>query len=158
MGSKGFGQPRLELLDAGLQPVGAVVGCEQVGLQRGPGNRRTAALTVAGWLGFGGVDFLQQVTVSVEEAAVDAGCAGDGGDTDLGALRDGIVQCGQDTPTTTQGLGVATVDHCLSMGCCCSGDCLAGIDVHLVASGACVVRGSAVRTAGKPSGTALAAR
>src|SRR6478735_5524049 len=87
MGSKGFGQPRLELLNAGVQPVGAVVGCEQVGLQRGPGNRRTAALTVAGWLGFGGVDFLQQVTVSVEEAAVDAGCAGDGGDTDLGALR-----------------------------------------------------------------------
>jgi hypothetical protein len=41
--AEGFGQPFLEVLDAGVEPGGAFVGGEQVGLQRGTGDRRPGA-------------------------------------------------------------------------------------------------------------------
>ena len=43
-----FGQAFLEVLDASVQPGGAFVGGEQVGLQRGSGDRRAGALAAAG--------------------------------------------------------------------------------------------------------------
>ena len=39
-----FGEPFLELLDAGVEPGGAFVGGEQVGLQRGAGDRGAGVL------------------------------------------------------------------------------------------------------------------
>jgi hypothetical protein len=39
----GLGQPLFEVLDSAVEPGGAVVGGEQVGLQRGSGDRRAGA-------------------------------------------------------------------------------------------------------------------
>src|SRR5665811_743868 len=76
------GQVLFELLDAGVESDGALVGGQEVGLQRGPGDRG-ACVVGGGRGGFGGVDLLQQVAVAVEECPVDAGGAGDAGDADL---------------------------------------------------------------------------
>jgi hypothetical protein len=86
-----LGEPFLEVLYSGVEPVGALVRGEEVGLQGGSGDRRAGAVTGSGWLGVGGVDLLEQVAVSVEEAAVDAGRAGGGGHADPGAIGDGAV-------------------------------------------------------------------
>jgi hypothetical protein len=88
--AEGIGEAFLEVLDAGVEPVGTFVCGEQVGLQRGSGDCRTGALAGGGWFGFGGVDLGEEVAVPVEEAAVDPGGAGDGGDPDLGAVCDGV--------------------------------------------------------------------
>ena len=50
--AEGVGEPTFEVLDAAVQPGGAFVGGEQVGLQRGSGDRRAGAL--AGGRGLGG--------------------------------------------------------------------------------------------------------
>lgn len=66
------GEPALELLDAGGQPGGSLLGVEQVGLQRGtarrgPGARRGRRVCL------GHVDLFEQVAVPVEECPVNAG-------------------------------------------------------------------------------------
>jgi hypothetical protein len=48
------------VLDARVQPGGAFVGGEQVGLQRGAGHRWTGGATCGGWVGGQGVDLLEQ--------------------------------------------------------------------------------------------------
>jgi hypothetical protein len=46
--AEGVGEPPFEVLDAAVQPGGAFVGGEQVGLQRGSGDRRAGALAGRG--------------------------------------------------------------------------------------------------------------
>ena len=46
--AEGFGQALFEVLDSGVEPGGAFVGGEQVGLQRGSGDRRAGALAAGG--------------------------------------------------------------------------------------------------------------
>jgi len=67
-----FGQPFLELLGACGQAGAALLGGQQVGLQRGSADRGPDAGGVRR-LGFGGVDLFEQVGVPVEEGAVDPG-------------------------------------------------------------------------------------
>jgi hypothetical protein len=75
--AEGFGEAFFQVLDAGVESGGAFVGGEQVGLQRGSGDHRAGVLAGGGRLGGEGVDFFEQVAVSVEKAAVDPGGAGD---------------------------------------------------------------------------------
>ena len=46
--TEGFGQPLLQLLNAGIEPGGAFVGGEQVGLQRGAGDPGPVCSSVTG--------------------------------------------------------------------------------------------------------------
>jgi hypothetical protein len=69
--AEGVGEPMFEVLDAGVETGGTFVGGEQVGLQRGPGDRRADTLAGGGRLGGESVDLSEQVAVAVEEAAVD---------------------------------------------------------------------------------------
>jgi hypothetical protein len=92
-----FGEALLEVLDVSMEPGGAFVGGEQVGLQRGSGDRQARAAVCGGWLGCQGVDLLEQLGVSVDETAVHAGGAGDRGGADLGAISGGTVERGEDT-------------------------------------------------------------
>jgi len=71
--AEGVGEAFLQVLDAGVESGGAFVGGEQVGLQRGSGDRRAGALAGGGRLGGEGVDLLEQLAVPVEEAAVYSG-------------------------------------------------------------------------------------
>ena len=52
-----FGQALFELLDAGSQAGGALLGVEQVGLQRCPADRRPGGC--GSWLGFCGVELFE---------------------------------------------------------------------------------------------------
>ena len=45
-----FREALLEVLDAGVQPGGAFVGGEQVGLQRGSGDRRVGGSAARAWI------------------------------------------------------------------------------------------------------------
>ena len=67
-----LGQAFFELLDAGGEPQSALVGGEQVGLQRCPGDGRAGG-AAGERAGLGGVDLVEQVAVPVEERAVDGG-------------------------------------------------------------------------------------
>ena len=151
-----FGEALLEVLDASVQPGGAFVGGEQVGLQRGSGDRR-AGVFAGGWFGGQGVDLLEQVAVAVEEAAVHRGGAGDRGHPDLGACSDGIVERGDNALAAAEGVGTAPVGHRLGP---CARRRGGARRPHAVASEVVVVRGAgpAPRTVGMPSGTAWAAR
>jgi hypothetical protein len=63
------GQARLEVLGACGHAGVALLGSQEVGLQRGPADRRPAARGV--WrLGLGGVELFEKVAVAVEEGAV----------------------------------------------------------------------------------------
>ncbi len=55
-----FGEALFELLDSGVEPDGAFVGGEQVGLQRGPRDARTGAVAVTRRCGGEGVEFLER--------------------------------------------------------------------------------------------------
>jgi len=68
-----LGQAVFELLDAGMQPDGALAGGEQAGVQRRPGDGRAGAAAGSGRASLGGVDLAEQVAVPVEESAVDGG-------------------------------------------------------------------------------------
>ena len=151
-----FGEALLEVLDASVQPGGAFVGGEQVGLQRGSGDRR-AGVFAGGWFGGQGVDLLEQVAVAVEEAAVHRGGAGDRGHPDLGACSDGIVERGDNALAAAEGVGTAPVGHRLGP---CARRRGGARRPHAVASEVVVVRGAgpAPRTVGMPRGTAWAAR
>ena len=46
--AEGLGEPVFEVLDSGVEPCGAFVRGEQVGLQRGSGDRRAGALAGGG--------------------------------------------------------------------------------------------------------------
>ena len=70
--AESIGEAVLELADAGGQAGGALVGGEQVGLQRGPGDRGPGC-RLGGRQGLAGVDLGQQVAVPVEEGAVHPG-------------------------------------------------------------------------------------
>ena len=80
--AESLGEAVLELADAGGQAGGALVGGEQVGLQRGPGDGGSVSRP-GGRLGLAGMDLGEQVAVPVEEGAVDPGPAGDRGHADL---------------------------------------------------------------------------
>ena len=156
-----LGEPFLEVLDSGVEPVGAFVRGEQVGLQGGSGDGRAGAVAGGGWFGVGGVDLLEQVAVSVEEAAVDPCCAGGGGHADPGAVGDGALQRGQDALSAACGVGVTALAHRLGP-CVCRGGVAgwaAGGGVHAVACAVVVVgeAGAAAATVGMPSGTVWAA-
>jgi hypothetical protein len=84
--AESFGQAFFQVLDAAAEPDGAFVCCEEVSLQRGPGDGGTGAV-VGGLLSLEGVDLLQQIAVPVDERPVDSGGAGDPGGADLGAFR-----------------------------------------------------------------------
>lgn len=66
----------------------AGVGGEQVGLQRGPPDRRASSVRRYARLGSLSVDLGEQIAVPVEERAVDAGAASDGGHAGVVAVRD----------------------------------------------------------------------
>ncbi len=69
--TEGLGEPFLELLDAGGQPGCALMGGEQVGLQRFPCHGRPGCASgCCGRDGFEGVDLGEEVPVAVEESAV----------------------------------------------------------------------------------------
>jgi hypothetical protein len=53
------GETLLEVLDASVKPGGAFVGGEEVGLQRGSGDRRSGALAGGRWFGGQGVGGVQ---------------------------------------------------------------------------------------------------
>jgi len=91
-----FGQAFFQLPDPAVEPLGAFAGGEQVGLQGGAGHGRAGGVPGGRRGGFEGVDLLEQVTVPVEEAAVDSGGAGDAGGADLGAVGGGAAQDGDD--------------------------------------------------------------
>jgi hypothetical protein len=69
--AESFGQAFFQVLDAGGEPDGAFVCCEEISLQRGPGDSGTGAVA-GGRFGLEGVDLLQQVAVPVEEGPVAA--------------------------------------------------------------------------------------
>ena len=71
-----LGQAVFELLDAGLQPDGALAGGEQAGVQRRPGDGRAGAAAGRGRAGLGGVDLAEQVALPVQERAVHGRGAG----------------------------------------------------------------------------------
>ena len=73
-----FGQPFLQLMDAGAEPGDSLVGSQQIRLQRGSGDRGAGVLT-GNWICLQRMDFLKQVGVAVEECAVDRGCASNRG-------------------------------------------------------------------------------
>ena len=91
---------------------GSFVGGEQVGLQRGAGDRVSGPVAGDGRDGVAGVDLREQVAVAVEEAAVHAGGAGDLGDADLGALGAGVFEGGGDPLASAGGVGLPTFPHC----------------------------------------------
>src|SRR6266516_1597360 len=67
-----LGQAVFELLDTGLEPDRPLVGGEQVGLQRCPGDGRAGSFAGGRRGGFERVDLAEQVAVPVEEGAVTA--------------------------------------------------------------------------------------
>ena len=106
-----LGQAFFQLPDAGVQPDGALVGGEQVGLQGGPGDGGPGAAAGGRRPGFEGVDLLEQVAVPVEEGAVHRGGAGDAGHADLGAVGGGPVERGDDALAAAGGVGLAALHH-----------------------------------------------
>jgi hypothetical protein len=77
-------QPQFEVADAAVEPDGAFVGGEQVGLQGGAGDGGSRGVAGGRRGGFGGVDLLEKVTMPVEKGPVDAGGPGDARRADLG--------------------------------------------------------------------------
>lgn len=61
-----------ELPDLGVEAGGALVGCEEVGLQRCARHGWTSRLPCGGRGGFESVDLLERIVVPVEVGAVDA--------------------------------------------------------------------------------------
>jgi hypothetical protein len=121
------------------------------------------ALAGGGRFGGEGVDFLEQVAVAVEEAAVDPGCVGDPGRVDFGALGEGAVERGDDALAAACGVSVAAVEHRLGLCAQRGGD--GGVhglvgSAHAVASEVVVVSGAgaAARRVGMPRETVWAAR
>ena len=74
--------------------------CREARVTAGPVRRR-------GGVGFGAWICLEQVAVTVEEAAVDSGGAGDAGDADLGAVGWARVEGGDDALPAAGGVGLA---------------------------------------------------
>jgi hypothetical protein len=111
-----LGQPFLELVDAGVEPDGAFVGCEQVGLQRGAGDGRAGSGGRSRRDGFKSVDLGEQVAVAVKEGAVHCRCAGDARDAYLGAVCVSAVERGDDTLAAPCGVGLAAVLHRFGSG------------------------------------------
>src|SRR5580692_1902997 len=109
--AEGLGEPFLELLYAGGQAGCALVGGEQVCLQRFPCDGRAGRGSGCGRGGFEGVDLGEEVTVPVEEGAVDVRGACDGGDADLGAVGGCLADRGDDALTPAGGVGLASFSH-----------------------------------------------
>ena len=97
-------------LDAGVEPGGSFVGGEQVGLQRGLGDRGAGVL-VGDWICLQRMDFLQQVAVPVEECAVDSGRASDCGRADPVAGGGGLVEHRQHALASAHRVVAAAVEH-----------------------------------------------
>ena len=91
-----LGQAVFELLDTGIEPGRPLVGGEQVGLQRCPGDGRAGSFAGGRRGGFERVDLAEQVAVPVEEGAVYGCGTGDGRDADLGAVGGGLAERGDD--------------------------------------------------------------
>ena len=91
-----LGQSLFQLLDSAGEPGAALLRVEQVGLQRGSADGRAGAAAGARRLRFGGVDLFEEVSVSVEEGAVDAGALCDAADGDLLAGGGRVVERFQD--------------------------------------------------------------
>lgn len=87
-----LGQVLFQVRDPSVEPQGAVVGGEQIRLQRGAGDGRCTSGT-RGRLGFESVQLCEQVAVAIEEAAVGPGRAGDARDAEFGALRSAVRTC-----------------------------------------------------------------
>ena len=102
--------PRAEVVTVGA--IGAVGG-EQVGLQRGAGDGRAGGAAGGGQGSFESVDLAEQVAVPVEEGPVHGGSAGDPGHGDLGAVVEGLVECGDDALPATCGVGLPAGAHFL---------------------------------------------
>lgn len=103
------GEVFLELLNPGGQPGGSLLGVEQVGLQRCPGDR--GVRWVKNGFGCSGMDLVEQIAVPVEEAAIDSRGFGDRADADflVGGLGGG--QCAEHTLATPQGVVASTGGH-----------------------------------------------
>jgi Phage integrase, N-terminal SAM-like domain len=159
-----LGEPLLELADAGAEPGGALVGGEQIGLQRGSGDPGAGVL-IGDWICLQRMDFLEQVGVPVEEGAVDSGRAGDRGRAEPVAGGRGVVDCVQHAAASAHRVVAAAVEH--RSGACARRDRLCACVIrhsvggcgHAVASEAVVAgAGGVPARVGMPSGTVWAAR
>ncbi len=99
-----LGEALLKLADAGGEAGEALVGGEQVRLQRGTSDGG-AASRLGGWLGLASVDLREQVAVPVEEGPVHRSATRDRGRADLLSCRGGCLQCLQDALPATLGIG-----------------------------------------------------
>ena len=114
-----------------------------------------------GWFGGVGVDFLEQVAVSVKKAAVHCGGPGDRGHGNVGAFADGTVQSGDHALAAACGVALSPVGH--GLGPCMarrggSGVCGVGRGHALASEVGLAGRGETVGMVGMPSGTECAAR
>jgi hypothetical protein len=105
-----FRQPLLQLLDARAQPGGSFVGGEQIRLQRRSCDGGADVVT-GYWICLQRMDFLHQVTMPVEEGAVDSGGGSNSGRGDPVACRSGLVECRQHALTPPHRVVTATVEH-----------------------------------------------
>jgi hypothetical protein len=104
------GKPLLQLLDADAQPGGSFVGGEQIRLQRRSCDGGADVVT-GYWICLQRMDFLHQVTMPVEEGAVDSGGASNSGRGDPVACRSGLIECRQHALTPPHRVVTPTVEH-----------------------------------------------
>src|SRR5260370_16101830 len=87
------------------------MGGEQVGLQGGAGDGRAGGAAGGGQGRVESVDVAEQVAVPVEEGPVHGGSAGDARHGDLGAVAEGVVECGDEALPATCGVGLPAFPH-----------------------------------------------
>jgi hypothetical protein len=79
-------QSLLQLLNAGGQAGVAGLSVGEVGLERGPADRRSAGRVLGCRFELGGMDDFEEVAMAIEEAAIHSGLPRDGRDADRGAV------------------------------------------------------------------------
>jgi hypothetical protein len=114
--AQGIAEAGFKAADLGGEAGGAGVGGRQVGLERRPADGRPPAAGDRGRLSGLGMDLAEEVTVAVEEGAVNARGAGDRRDAGLGAVLRGLGQGGEDPLTASACVGSPAFQHGLDCG------------------------------------------